>query len=81
VYANWIHNEKLDSWQGWHCQAGSERLLIDKELQVWSGECKNDYLGSSIEGFEMLEGTICQKPNCTPCTDDLMVGKKSPDVK
>ena len=34
VYANWIHNEKLDNWQGWHCDAGHTRFYIDKNFDI-----------------------------------------------
>ena len=46
VYANWIHNQGLDTWQGYHCDAGHTRLLIDNNFDVWSGECKNKTGGS-----------------------------------
>lgn len=75
VYANWLHNEGLDHWQGWHCQAGSERILIDKDFMVYSGECKNDCLGSALDGIGLLSGTMCRQATCTGCTDDLMVSK------
>jgi len=76
VYANWLHNEKLDSWQGWECHAGESRVYIDKNLEVWSGECKNDYLGHVLHGVNLLEKTVCKRVNCTGCTDDLIVAKK-----
>lgn len=75
VFANWLHNEHLDHWQGWHCEAGQTRLLIDKNLQVWSGECKNDYLGSALEEFYTDLPTVCKRITCTPCTDDLLTKK------
>ena len=75
VYANWLHNNHLDEWQGWRCEAGATRLLIDKDLKVYSGECKNDYLGSAIDGFELLDHTICKQSRCTGCTDDLTIEK------
>jgi hypothetical protein len=78
VYANWLHNEGLDHWQGWICHAGDTRLYIDKDLQVWSGECKNDSLGSALQGYSLLTSTQCRKPTCTGCTDDLMVKKQAP---
>lgn len=78
IYANWMHNHDLDHWQGWTCHAGNTRLYIDKDLQVWSGECRNDLLGSAVNGFEMLESTTCLRETCTGCTDDLMVAKSSP---
>lgn len=76
IYANWLHNEKLDNWLGWSCEAGVTRLLIDKDLKVYSGECKNDYLGSAIDGFELLDYAICKQIRCTGCTDDLVVAKE-----
>jgi hypothetical protein len=80
LYANWLHNNGLDHWQGWHCQAGTKRLHIDKNLQVYSGECLNDHLGSALDGFDLLDdGTVCQRPRCTACTDDLLVEKHSRD--
>ena len=78
VYANWLHNERLDNWQGWSCEAGATRISIDKDLKVYSGECKNDYLGSASDEFTVLEHTICKKERCTGCTDDLIVAKYKP---
>ena len=78
VYANWLHNQHLDNWQDWTCHAGNTRLYIDKDLKVWSGECKNDALGSALDGFILLSHTQCRRPTCTGCTDDLMVKKQAP---
>lgn len=75
VYANWLHNNNLDQWTGWNCQAGANRLYIDKNLEVYGGECKNDSLGHAIDGFKLLSGTTCRQNTCTGCTDDLMVRK------
>jgi len=75
VYANWLHNERLDNWQGWHCEAGATRLLIDKDLKVHSGECKNDLLGNALSEFNLNKETICKQDRCTGCTDDLIVAK------
>ena len=75
VYANWLHNNNLDQWQGWSCQAGTNRLYIDKNFNVYGGDCRNDYLGHAVEGFEILNGTICRRSTCTGCTDDLVIGK------
>lgn len=79
VYANWIHNEKLDNFKDWNCNAGITRISIDKNLEVFSGECKNDYLGNAISGFDLNQQTICKRERCTGCTDDLIV-KKSKNV-
>ena len=75
VFANWIHNNGLDRWKGWQCSAGSTRLYVDKNLQVHSGECLNDSLGSALDNFSVLEHTICQRETCTGCTDDLVTAK------
>lgn len=75
VYANWIHNEQLDNWKGWQCEAGASRLMIDKNFNVYSGECKNDSLGNALTDFTLLEHTVCKQDRCTGCTDDLIVAK------
>ena len=75
IYANWLHNEYLDQWQGWTCLAGARRLYIDKNLNVWSGECRNDFLGSASDEFNLLESTVCKQETCSGCTDDLLVAK------
>lgn len=76
LYSNWLHNENYDHWQGWHCDAGRTRIIIDDKLNVYSGECKNDYLGNIKTGWELLNnGTTCKRERCTGCTDDLIVRK------
>ena len=75
VYSNWLHNNHLDQWEGWHCSAGTTRLYIDKELRVFGGECKNDQLGYALTEFTLLNGTVCRQKTCTGCTDDLTVAK------
>jgi hypothetical protein len=76
VYANWLHNEKLDNWKGWTCYTGSTRLYIDKNLNIYNGECQNNFLGSTLTDFSIPESVICQRDTCTGCTDDLMTAKK-----
>lgn len=75
VYANWLHNQSLDDWQGWICHAGHKRLYVDKHLTVFGGECRNDTLGSALDSFNLLDQTICRQPTCSGCTDDLLVEK------
>ena len=79
VYANWIRENNLDQWQGWHCSAGSTRFYIDANSDVWSGECKNDYLGNVLTNWETKNGTVCQRTTCTPDTDDLATKKYQPE--
>jgi hypothetical protein len=75
VYANWIHNQKLDQWQGWHCNAGHTRFYIDKNFDIWSGECKNNYLGNVTDAWNLKTDTMCNRDTCTSCTDDLLTHK------
>lgn len=75
VYANWIHNQDLDKFQGWSCEAGHTRFYIDKEFNIWDGECKNSLLGSVVEEWEPKINNICQRTACTGCTDDLLTKK------
>lgn len=76
VGANWLHNNQLDQWQDWSCAAGSLRLNIDEKFDVYSGECKNDYLGNLLTGWAPLTTlTVCKRNRCTGCTDDLLIEK------
>lgn len=76
VSANWIHNENLDQWQGWRCEAGVTRLYIDKDFNVHSAQCKNDQLGHVIDGFKLFDQPgVCRRQRCTGCTDDLILEK------
>lgn len=75
VYANWLHNQQLDRWQGWRCDAGHTRFYIDKNFDVWSGECQNNYLGNALTQWEPISDTVCGRETCTGCTDDLMTKK------
>ena len=76
VYANWMHNQGLDQWQGWRCDAGHTRFQIDKNFDIWSGECKNDYLGNVADDtWNLKTDTICNRLTCTGCTDDLITYK------
>ena len=75
VFANWMHNHDLDHWQGWHCDSGSTRLYVDKDLNVFNAECSVLHLGHALDGFEPVEKTICTRSQCTGCTDDLATKK------
>ena len=75
VYANWIHNEKQDNFQGWQCDAGLTRFAIDKNFDIWDGRCKNTRLGNVLDEWNTLDQNICKQPTCTGCTDDLLAKK------
>lgn len=77
IFANWIHNQKLDYFKGWYCEAGITRLSIDTNGNVYSGECKDSRLGNLDTGWQLLneETAHCKRDRCTGCTDDLIVKK------
>jgi hypothetical protein len=75
IHANQIHNNGHDYFSGWHCHAGTDRIHIDEQGQVWSGTCRNDRLGD-LSGWDLLDApTICNQTRCNGCTDDLIVKK------
>lgn len=76
MFANRLHNEKLDCWQGWHCRAGVDMIVIDFDLNVYGSECKNDLLGNLDSDFQLIEDyTTCGRTTCISCTNDLAVEK------
>lgn len=77
INANWLHNESLDNWENWKCDAGHTRMYIDSNLDVYSGECCNDYLGNLQRTWEIMTiPSICKQTRCSSCTDDLLVKKE-----
>lgn len=75
VYSNWIHNQGLDHWKDWKCNAGLTRFYIDKNFNIWDGECKNTLLGNISDEWQMNNNTICHRDICNGCTDDLLTKK------
>lgn len=66
----------LAKWEGWHCKAGSSRIMIEADLSVYSGECLNDKLGNLKTGWELLPAhTICKRAQCTGDVSDLIIDK------
>jgi hypothetical protein len=70
-----MHNEKQDNFQGWSCDAGHTRFYIDKDFNIWDGQCKNSQLGNVLGEWHIKTNNICQQTTCTGCTDDLIVAK------
>jgi len=44
---------------------------------VYSGECKNDYLGHIDRDWNLQQPAPCRRQTCTGCTDDLLVAKQN----
>lgn len=77
ISANWMHNNDLDHWKGWNCDAGYRRLDIDKNFDVYSAQCKNELLGNLFNEWSMYDSpSKCLRERCTGCTDDLLIGKQ-----
>lgn len=77
INANWLHNEKLNYWKNWQCEAGFNRIFIDADSNVYSGQCLNDYLGNLQTHWELLNTpTTCKRERCTGCTDDILSEKQ-----
>lgn len=79
VYANWLHNNHLDSWKDWRCNAGHTRFYIDKHFDIYSGECRNDLLGNILQDWQIKTDSVCHQTTCTGCTDDLITKKFLPN--
>lgn len=78
IYANRLNNENLNYWQGWQCSVGVTGINIYKD-EIYSGECRNNWLGSFGTGWNLLENpTICNLERCTGCTADLIQLKWKP---
>ena len=77
VYAPWMHNQKIDNFKGWRCDAGVTRISIDQAGQVHCGECYDTDLGNLNTSWELLEesAAICKRDRCVGCPDDLMTKK------
>ena len=74
--ANWLHNNKLDLWQGWLCNAGKDRLYIDPTGNIYGAECENNHIGHIDQDWSYSnQPTVCNRARCSGCTDDLMVTK------
>lgn len=77
ISANWLHNNDLDHWKNWSCDAGYKRLSIDKDFNVYSAQCENEILGNIFSGWVLHDGpSVCKRETCTGCTDDLLTHKQ-----
>lgn len=78
IYASRLHNENLNYWLGWHCDAGVNYIYI-YDNEVYSGECRNDKLGTLDQDWELIDNyTICKLDRCSGCTTNLLQKKQKP---
>ncbi len=77
IYANYLHNEGIDNWRGWQCEAGYVRIYINDVQDVYSGQCLNQNLGNLNTTWNLnTQATPCNRDTCTGCTDDLITAKR-----
>ena len=77
VNANWLHNNNLDHWQGWECDAGYHMIEIDKDFNVYSAHCQNEKLGNVFDEWYIFDKpSTCLRARCTGCTEDLLIAKR-----
>lgn len=77
IFVNNLNNAKANLWEGWHCKAGVTAIYIYKN-EVYSGECRNDRLGS-LDQWELInEYTVCKQQRCFGCTTDMLQEKWKP---
>ena len=71
-------NRKLTFWRGWKCAAGTYKIHIDADGNVFSGACKvGGKLGNIYHGEEIKfpNGLITCTKNVCACGDDMMIPK------
>lgn len=66
-----------NNWQGWHCWAGVEQLIVDMDGTIYRGWCKEGgRIGHIDEEFTLTtEPIICSKTMCH-CNYDIMSTKE-----
>jgi hypothetical protein len=77
IDANSLHNHSLDLFEDWKCWVGVNRIYIDSNKNVYSGQCLNDYLGNLMTNWDIMDNySVCKQKQCSGCTDDLIVKKQ-----
>jgi MoaA/NifB/PqqE/SkfB family radical SAM enzyme len=69
-------DKNLTNFKGWQCYAGVERMYIDPQFKVYSGQCRNDYIGELFDNNLSLftEPTVCKQEKCV-CVADIFTTK------
>jgi MoaA/NifB/PqqE/SkfB family radical SAM enzyme len=82
VFSTHIRLKGLNYFKGWKCKAGVERIFISSDLNVFSSQCENDFLGNlKHESFELINDfTTCKQQRCGNNPDDIMMEKYLPDI-
>ncbi len=68
--------KKRNKWEGWHCWAGLELIVLTSHGDIFRAWCCQDHLGNIYNNYILPEyPTICTTPICH-CNLDIMVKKK-----
>jgi MoaA/NifB/PqqE/SkfB family radical SAM enzyme len=83
IHANDIIKHKLNQFEGWHCNAGLESLMINWDGEVHRATCRvGGSLGNIYKGtFKRPQNTIiCTRKWCT-CAADIPITKVDVQVQ
>ena len=84
TYANTLITNKQNKFKGWRCEAGSKRLIVWHDGNVYGAQCstaKKHLLGNiKDKKIKKIESIICQNEYCD-CIPDIRIPKWREDVR
>jgi len=76
IFADNLVQKNLNHFKGWQCNAGVERIYIESDFTVYSGQCKNNILGNLFdENFSLIEDYVLCEQNSCDCAGDIYTTK------
>jgi MoaA/NifB/PqqE/SkfB family radical SAM enzyme len=83
TYANTLITNKQNKFKGWRCEAGSKRLIVWHDGNVYGAQCstaKKHLLGNiKDKKIKKMESIICENEYCD-CVPDIRIPKWREDV-
>jgi len=75
VHAQVLVNLHLNTFAGWNCNAGTDRIFINTDGIVYGGMCKAVELGHMLSEFKLLDKpVVCDGRECF-CMSDVRIKK------
>lgn len=74
--SHFVSND-TNNWDGWHCWAGVEQLIVDKMGLIWRGWCRVGGLIGHVSDLDLalpVEPVVCDVTRCH-CNLDIMCSK------
>ena len=71
-------SQQVNSWQGWHCWAGLENIIVDMDGKIYRGWCREGgSIGHVLDvGLDLPTAPVlCRKHRCH-CNFDIMCTKE-----